>query len=131
MNKKLGLGIGALAIALFIGFSTFQSNAESTEPIVAASETDETNEAKETMEVTTAGNQHPFEGVLSIEEAKQIALTEFEGKVTEIELDKDDGRLIYEVELKDGTHEAEIELDATTGEIIEVEIEQDDDRWDD
>lgn len=127
MNKKLGLGIGTLAIALIIGFSAFHSNAESTEPIVVASETDE---AKETTKVTE-GNKDPFEGVLSVEEAKQIALTEFEGKVTEIELDKDDGRLIYEVKLTDGTHEAEIELDSTTGEIIEVEIEQDDDQWDD
>lgn len=128
MNKKLGLGIGALAIALLIGFSTIHSNAESTESIVVASETDD--EAKETTEVT-AGNKHPFEGGLSVEEAKQIALTEFEGKVTEIELDKDDGRLIYEVKLTDGTDEAEIGLDSTTGEIIEVEIEQDDDQWDD
>ncbi|GGN58717.1 PepSY domain-containing protein [Oceanobacillus indicireducens] len=127
MNKKLGYGIGTLTIALVIGFTAYQSNAAPTEPIVAASETEEVQETKE----KTVENQDPFAGVLSIEEVKQIALTEFEGKVTEIELDKDDGRLIYEVELRDGTHEAEIELDAMTGEIIEVEIEQDDDSWDD
>ncbi|MCF3944631.1 PepSY domain-containing protein [Oceanobacillus alkalisoli] len=121
MNKKTGLGIGLLAICSVIGFTAYQSNAAPTEPIVAASETKE-----ETVE-----KQDRFDGVLSIEEAKQIALTEFEGKVTEIELDEDDGRLMYEVELKNETHEAEIELDARTGDIIELDIEEDDDRWDD
>lgn len=127
MNKKTGLGIGALAICLVIGFTAYQSNAAPTEPIVAASETNEVQETKE----ETVEKQDRFDGVLSIEEAKQIALTEFEGKVTEIELDEDDGRLMYEVELKNETHEAEIELDARTGEIIELDIEEDDDRWDD
>ena len=127
MNKKTGLGIGALAMAMVIGFTAYQSNADQTEPIVAASETNEVQEMKE----NTMEKQDRFEGVRSIEEAKEIALTEFQGKVTEIELDKDDGRLMYEVELKNETHEAEIEIDAKTGEIIEVEVEEDDDRWDD
>ncbi len=116
MKKKSGIFIGAAVLACVLVFFTYQSNAEPEEPIVRATETTEVEREKE----------HVSKEILSIEEAKQMAMKEFDGKVVEIELDKDDGRLIYEIELKDGKREAELDLDAETGEIIELEIEIDD-----
>lgn len=58
--------------------------------------------------------------------AEKIALKEFDGDVTGIELDQDDGRLIYDVEARKGKKEAEIEIDALTEEVIAVSIEQED-----
>lgn len=55
--------------------------------------------------------------------------------ITELELDEDDGRLIYEIEIESVNGEAEIDIDAYTGDIISIsidtEIGDDDDRDDD
>ncbi|MCM3740459.1 PepSY domain-containing protein [Oceanobacillus luteolus] len=121
MKKKTGLIIAALALALILGFSAFQSNADSVGSIIP------TGEVKGTKQEKT--NQ--YEDALSVEEVKQIALQKFDGKVTDIELDEDDGRLIYEMELKNEKQEADIDIDAVTGEIVEFDIDEDDDHWDD
>ncbi len=58
---------------------------------------------------------------LSVDEVKQIALNKAGSgyKVTDIELDKDHGRLVYELELVNGSYEIDAEVDAYSGEIIE------------
>ncbi|MDY0410441.1 PepSY domain-containing protein [Virgibacillus soli] len=61
--------------------------------------------------------------VISVAEATEIALKEFPGYVTEVELDEDDGRLIYEIEIKSGDKEAEFEIDAITGKILVIDID--------
>lgn len=66
---------------------------------------------------------------ISSKEAKSIALKLADGKIEDFELDEDDGRLIYEIEIKAKGVEHEIEIDAYTGEVIEHEV--DDDRYDD
>lgn len=63
--------------------------------------------------------------VLSVEEVSEIALQQFSGEIDEIELDEENGRLIYEIEIERGEQEAEIEIDAYTGEVIVIEIEED------
>lgn len=64
---------------------------------------------------------------ISIKEAEEIALSQFPGTITQLELDEDDGRLIYEVEIENGEDEAEVEIDAYTGEILVVSIDRDND----
>lgn len=64
--------------------------------------------------------------VISFDEAIDIALDQFSGEIDEIELEKEDGRLIYEIEIENGDEEAEIEIDAYTGEVLVVSIEEDD-----
>lgn len=64
--------------------------------------------------------------VISMEEAEKIAKTEVEGNIENIELEEDDGRLIYDVEFEDGKKldDAEVEIEAETGKVLE--IDQDD-----
>ena len=64
---------------------------------------------------------------IGYEQAKKIARSKFNGRIKEIELDEDDGRWIYEVEMKKGKREAELEIDAYTGEILFMSLENDDD----
>lgn len=64
---------------------------------------------------------------ISAEEAIAIAMKSAQGTVTELELDEDDGRVYYEIEIEDGVFEYEFEIDAMTGEVIEWEKERDDD----
>lgn len=61
--------------------------------------------------------------VIDKNKAIQIALAEFPGKVEGVELEDDDGRLIYEIEIENGEQEADIEIDAITGKIIVIDID--------
>lgn len=87
------------------------------------------------VKISEVENKQNNGDILSTEEVTKIALNEFSGTVTDLELDEDDDYLIYEIEIKDGQDEADFEIDAATGKIIELEIEtdedEDDDRFDD
>ena len=62
--------------------------------------------------------------IISQVDATAIAEKAVNGKVVEIKKDEDDGFIKYEVELSTDRGEAEVEIDATTGKVLEVE-------WDD
>ncbi|MCG7343673.1 PepSY domain-containing protein [Sporosarcina sp. ACRSL] len=69
------------------------------------------------------------EKLISLQEAKQVATQKVKGGiVTEIELDKDDGRYHYDIDLKDEKYEYDLEVDAFTAEIIKFEKEVEKDR---
>ncbi len=73
-----------------------------------------------------------LEGLLSEQEAMAIATKQVAGEIVKIELDKDDGRYEYEMELKTDKGEADITIDAETGKVLELELDDDnDDRYDD
>lgn len=61
-------------------------------------------------------------------QAVEIALAEVPGEVQETELEREDGVLVYEIEIltADGV-EMEVEINADSGEILEIEAEDDDD----
>ena len=64
-------------------------------------------------------------------EAKSIALnhagvSESKAYDMDIELDEEDGKLVYEVEFKSGGMEYDYEIDAATGTILQQEAEKDD-----
>ena len=84
-------------------------------------DTSTTNNKEEVKAPTT--NEKKPSTVIDINEAVNIALNEFKGTVTDVELDEDDGRLIYEIEMESGEEEAEIEIDAYTGAILVIEID--------
>lgn len=64
-----------------------------------------------------------------ITEAKaiEIAQKQVEGTLLEIGLDSDDGRYEYEIELRTAKGKAEFTIDASTGEILESELDDDND----
>ncbi len=54
----------------------------------------------------------------------QIAQTAVPGEIIEVELDREHGRLIYEVDILTSTGRLrQVEIDARTGEVLEVEDE--------
>ena len=54
----------------------------------------------------------------------QIAQTAVPGEIIEVELDREGGRLIYEVDILTSTGRLrQVEIDARTGEVLEVEDE--------
>ncbi|KGX87687.1 hypothetical protein N784_13760 [Pontibacillus litoralis JSM 072002] len=71
---------------------------------------------------------------MSQSKATSIALAKFGGKVVEVELDNDDGKKHYEIEIITDKEEIDVDVDAYTGAITSVEretLDQDDDRDDD
>ncbi|WP_282242454.1 PepSY domain-containing protein [Psychrobacillus sp. NEAU-3TGS] len=67
--------------------------------------------------------------LITQKEAIAIAKKQVNGEVTEIELDKDDNRYEYEIELRTNKGEADITIDASTGKVLELDL--DDDGYDD
>lgn len=65
--------------------------------------------------------------IISAEKAIAIGLKQANGKITkfELELDEDDGRLEYEIEIKLNGVEYEIEIDAYSGKVLNHEIDDD------
>lgn len=66
---------------------------------------------------------------ISKAEAINIAYTVAKGTVIKTELDTDDGRTTYEIELRDGNIEYDVEIDATTGKILTFEQDFEDDDY--
>ncbi|WP_053360507.1 PepSY domain-containing protein [Bacillus sp. FJAT-27251] len=67
--------------------------------------------------------------IISMNEAEEIAIKEAGGSIESIELEKDDGRLIYEIELRseNGDDDVDVDVDAVTGEVLKVDRDDDDD----
>lgn len=69
------------------------------------------------------------EAEVSLEEAKaavlkKAGLKEADVVFTKAKLDYDDGRLVYEIDFKTDTAKYDAEVDATTGDVIEWEVEE-------
>jgi len=69
---------------------------------------------------------------LTEEQVIEIALSVIPGEVQEVELEREDGMQVYEIEILSANgSEMEVEVNALTGDVLEVEAEDDDDHDDD
>ena len=66
--------------------------------------------------------------VITAEQAKAIAKAKAPSTATVVkcELDEDDGRWVYELELRDGRTEYECDINAVTGVILDWEVDHND-----
>jgi uncharacterized membrane protein YkoI len=63
--------------------------------------------------------------ILSLEQVLDHLDSKAEGKILEVEFEWEDGRYIYEIEILDDSGLVrEIEVDAVSGEILEIELEE-------
>ena len=90
---------------------------------VLRTEKDDDDDSYDTNEKVLASD----EKLLTTDEVVAIALKKAQGTVTDVELDDDDGRMQYDIEIEDGTYEYDFEIDAVTGEILDFEKERDND----
>ena len=58
--------------------------------------------------------------------AVKIAMKQAKGTVTEVKLDEDDGRVVYEIEIKDGKYDYDFDIDAISGKVLKFEKDRDD-----
>lgn len=64
---------------------------------------------------------------ITMDEAIKIATDEVGGSVTDAEFDEEDGLPVYELELKTADDEAEVVINAQTGEIITIAYDSEED----
>jgi hypothetical protein len=65
---------------------------------------------------------------ISIEEARKIALEKVRGTITEEEIEKEHGVIVYSIEIRDENGKTfDVEVDVKTGKIVRVEEENEDD----
>lgn len=67
--------------------------------------------------------------ILTSKQAEEIALREINGDIRSVELKKENGRMVFEVEIMtaDGRDDNEVTLDAVSGKVLKVERDDDDD----
>jgi uncharacterized membrane protein YkoI len=93
----------------------------------------ETNNSKATAAPSSSAAASTVTGGSSIsaDQAGKIAAADTGGKVVKVEKDRDDGSLVYEVKLSVTGGKAEVEVDASTGKITEIDNDRYDDNDDD
>ncbi|WP_183041135.1 PepSY domain-containing protein [Salipaludibacillus neizhouensis] len=80
------------------------------------------NEQKNSSESNDNASKDSKGEQISSEEAKEIALAHVgNGKVDDIELDNEDGLLLFEVEVEHNDDDVEVYIDAYTGEVVYVD----------
>jgi len=80
---------------------------------------DDKDDDDDNVNPSTSGQNN--KNIISQADATAIAEKAVNGKVVEIEKDEDDGFIKYDVELKTDRGEAGVEIDASTGKVLEVE----------
>lgn len=89
---------------------------------------DDTNSTNQNNTSNTNGNTNTnTQATITAEQAQQKAMDRVGGGyLVKCELDQDDGVLKYEIEIKNGNKEYDVDVDANTGEIIKFDEEYDD-----
>ncbi|PWU70146.1 PepSY domain-containing protein [Gracilibacillus dipsosauri] len=87
-------------------------------------EEQQNNTSSDNKEETNSTKQTTL---ISYDEAKKIALEEYNGTITDFELDEDDGKSVYEIEVQTKSEEVDLEIDAYTGDIISISKDELDD----
>lgn len=119
LNKNILVG-GVLASALVLGACGSNVSADDMEW-----ETEENSGS-----VTVRDNTETASGTTA-QEAVDKALKEFDGTVTDVEYDEDDGVYYYDIEIENGNEDFEVKLNAEDLSIIEQDLDRDDDDRDD
>ncbi|CAM4295977.1 PepSY domain-containing protein [Paenibacillus xylanexedens] len=88
---------------------------------------DDDDDYKGTATGNTSNNSASKQVKLTATQASNIALKQVTGgKVTKVELDHDDGRYVYEIELRTAQGEADVDIDANTGKVLSFDQDFDD-----
>ncbi|WP_427179652.1 PepSY domain-containing protein [Paenibacillus sp. TC-CSREp1] len=130
MNKHK-LWIGSLSAAVLLGGSAVAASGNiNGQPAPKVQSVTTQSAASTTPSVTS--NQSSTGKLLTIAQAKEIALKAVEGKVDDVDLERRNGQTFYEVEIdRKGSPDVNVRLDAYTGKILAIVNDDDDDKYDD
>ncbi len=131
MMNKHKLWIGSLSAAVLLGGSAVAASGNiNGQPAPKVQSVTTQSAASTTPSVTS--NQSSTGKLLTIAQAKEIALKAVEGKVDDVDLERRNGQTFYEVEIdRKGSPDVNVRLDAYTGKILAIVNDDDDDKYDD
>ena len=90
MKKKIALTAGALAVATTLGLGIYHSDASHVEP------------------------------TLTTEDVESLIADQYPGTITDMELEKDFNKAVYEVEIEGEGKKYKLKLDGSSGEVLEL-----------
>ncbi|MFD1020684.1 PepSY domain-containing protein [Thalassobacillus hwangdonensis] len=93
----------------------------------------ETDQVEDVFASSDNQNQSQLieEAKLSESEAEKVATDKVSGEVVATEVEKDDGTIVYEFDIRTETGVTEVEVDGNTGKVLDVEQDDEDDENDD
>jgi len=110
------------SVMLVFGLATI-TNAQ-TKPDENQKSTDKQKDDGEDEEVSSAERKQVK---ISAEQARRTALERVAGTIIEEELEKENGKIVYSIEIRDTNKKVfDVEVDANTGAIVNVEEENED-----
>ena len=113
INQKISLAVVLLAILVVTAVGgALVAAQDTTSPAGATIIQSSDDEGEKQTSASTS------EAVLTEAEAVTIAEAERDSTATFVELEREGGIVVYSIELDDGS---EVEVDATTGDILEIE----------
>jgi uncharacterized membrane protein YkoI len=122
--KTLAIMLFSITLVCVLGsVSNAQTNSDQNNKITKQQKDDDGDEREEKV-----SSKERKQVKISIEQARKTALERVGGTIIEEELEKEDGRIVYSIEIRDTNQKVfDVEVDAKTGEIVKVEEENDDD----
>jgi uncharacterized membrane protein YkoI len=116
-----------LFLILFADVTTCVVNAQNQNQDEKKFEKQKDDDDKENKDSPKVKSKLAKQATISMEEARRTALEKVPGTVIESELEKENGRLVYEFEIRDKDNKTyDVQVDAKTGEVVSVEEENDD-----
>jgi len=125
MNKLFAILLSAaLLLPVLAGCQSSEQPPVTTQPQAASQET--TAPAQQETVTVTQPSTEPTAQYITPEEAKAIALNdaglaEADVRDLEVELDRDDGTVHYDVDFEKGNEDYDYDIDAVTGKILKVQ----------
>ncbi|MDC3413834.1 PepSY domain-containing protein [Aquibacillus sp. 3ASR75-11] len=128
--KKKTLIAGGLTLSILSGGFVFGANIP-TDSVSAASNTSATVEKSETEKEkeNEASEQAELKKEVKVpsQDAEKAALNEVDGTVLDTELGDENGTIVYEITIETKDGKQEVKVDATSGEFLKVENDDDED----
>ncbi|WP_085992800.1 PepSY domain-containing protein [Oceanobacillus senegalensis] len=118
MKKMLITGIVSAGIILG-GTTIVGASMNGNNEVIMKDEAMKSEEAVKTKDVAS-------KYFLSVEKAKEIALSEQDGHIDSIDLENEDGYSYYEVEIENRDADYEMYIEAFTGEVLKVDSDDND-----
>ena len=132
MMNKHKLWIGSLSAAVLLGGSAVAASGNTNGQPAPKVQSETTQSAPAAVTQSTSANQNNTGKLLTVSQAKSIALKSVEGKVDDVDLERRNGQTFYEVEIdRTGKPDVTVRLDAYTGKVLAVVNDDDYDDDDD
>ena len=120
------------SVMLVFGLTTFanaQTNPSDKKPEATDRQKDKDHEDDDSPEMQA---KLAKKAKISPEQARKIATDKVAGTIVEEELERENGKLVYSIEIRDANQKVyDVEVDAKTGAIVNVEEEIEDDEDED